>query len=132
MRILFTACLTFLPMVAGCFAAAGEGAPRSDAIQLTWETLLTIYGPMAVWLVWFIRIDSIRRKEDKEHRGEWMELLKQSAKTMTKVEEALDLAHADDDKHRTAMYRLVEEVRDIGVMIRGAGGSGNTRIMKNE
>ncbi len=119
-------------MVAGCLAVAGEGAPRSDAIQLTWETLLTIYGPMAVWLVWFIRIDSIRRKEDKEQRAEWMERLERNTAMMTKVVEALTLTRADDDKHRTAIYRLVEEVRDIGVMIRGAGGNGNTRIMKSE
>lgn len=113
-----------MPFVVGCIAAAGEQATKAAAVQLTWETLLTVHSPMAVWLVWFLRRDEQRRNEDAErrkedalHRKEWTALIVSNTEALTNVAATLTLARADDEKNRLATYKLAEEIKEVCVKV---------------
>lgn len=70
-----------LCFVAGCIAAASEpSASKPNAVQLTWETIATIYGPMGVWLIWFIRREDIRDKRDREEKRSVERRMKNTAR----------------------------------------------------
>lgn len=123
-----------MPFVVGCLAAAAEQSSRPSAIQLTWETLVTIYGPMAVWLIWFIRRDDQRRKEDAEHRREWTGLVKNNTEALANVTTSLSLGLANDEKNRLATYKVADELKEVGLKVESICDSlvRNTRLIQKE
>lgn len=136
MRTLLAAIVAFLPFVAGCLAFGSEQtvAPSGVAIKLSWETLVTIYGPMGGVLVWLIRREDRREKDEKDRRREWTELVKNNTEALTQVKETLTLTRVDDEKQRLATYQLKDavmkmdgDVHDLGVQI--GMSRGNTRVM---
>lgn len=132
--------------LSGCMAMAGEAASLPGAIRLTWDTLLTIYGPMIIWVAietrrnnenakQRIEDEKERRKEEAEYRREWIAQVKINTEAITNMNTGVTLMRTDTEKHRTAIYRLVEEVKEITIKMNGMSDDairGNTRIMGRE
>lgn len=123
-----------LPFVAGCITAAAEQPSNPNAIHLTWDTLLTFHGPMALMLAWFIRRDEQRRSEDAEHRKEWTSLIRSNTEALTNVAAMLIQTNAGNEKNRLATYKLAEEIKGVCVKVDNIcdGLARGTRVMSKE
>ena len=129
MRLILAVCISFLPFVAGCIAMAGETiAPAGPTVKLSWDTLITIYGPMAGMLGWFMYVEKNRMKGEKERNDTLISLVGDCTETITAVNATLVQLRAENEKQRGAIYRLVDEVHDF----KGGLGDTKTYIMKRE
>ncbi len=128
MRPFIATLISFTPLiVSGCYAMAGESASSADpTIKLSWDTLITIYGPMAGIIAWFMWKEKDRMKSEKERTDTLISLVGNCTATITSVNATLVQLRAESEKNRSALYRLADEVHDAKA---GAGGS-NTRIME--
>ncbi len=123
-------------LLAGCLAHGADmgGAVLGQPVTLDWGSFVTAYGPMTVMLGWCFYDARERRKEDQEHRAEWKKLLRTNIETLAQVRDALSQARIDDDKHRTAIYKMADEMKEIRAVVNAVcdAPSRNTRIMTRE
>ena len=136
MKKFFAICPLFLSCLAvGCIALGGESAQPSGMITLSWESILIVYGPMAIWIVVLVRRNDRHDSDAKDAQGAWEKLLKANTEAMTLVKEALAATKTETEKDRVATYRLIEEVRDMAHEMKNMAGEvvrGNTRVITKE
>ena len=129
MRKLIPVCAVFLPFVAGCIAMAGESiTPAGPTVKLSWDTLVTIYGPMAGMLLWFMYVEKNRMKNERERNDTLISLVGDCRETIASANATLIQLRAENEKQRCAIYRLADEVHDF----KGGRGDTKTFIMKRE
>ncbi len=127
-RLLATMLVSFLPLIAaGCYAMAGDSAALADpTIALRWDTLITIYGPMAGIIAWFMWREKIAQKAEATRTDTLISLVGDCTATITSVNATLVQLRAESEKNRNALYRLADEVHDF----KGGTGGSNTRTME--
>ncbi len=102
--------LVLLTSVIGTLAYGAE-AVTAGVVGLSWETLLTIYGPMAGMLVWFMHREKIRDMKEEHRDKAFCGLIVQCTEALTRMNSTLAEFRADLEKHRAAVYRLCDESR---------------------
>ena len=122
MRKLLAGCFVFIPFVAGCLAFGSESMSPRGAVDLSLDSLLIVYGPMAGMLIWFMYREKVREDRAEKRDAELRDVIAQNTKAMTinaaATTELRSEVRAELQKNRTAIYQIRDEKR------------GNTRIMR--
>ncbi len=110
----------FIPFVAGCLAYGSETMSSSGAIDLSLESLLIVYGPMAGMLAWFMYREKVREENAGKRDVELRDVIAKTTEATTLATAAIAEVRAEMQKNRAATYQLRDEMR------------GNTRIMHRD
>ncbi len=129
LRLITAMLVSFLPLIAaGCYAMASDSVASvvDPTVKLSWDTLITIYGPMAGIIAWFMWVEKNRIKGEKGRTDTLISLVGDCTATITSANATLVQLRAESEKNRNALYRLADEVHDF----KGGTGGSNTRIME--
>ncbi len=111
MRKLLAVASVFLPFVAGCIAYGSESMSSGGAIDLSLESLLIVYGPMAGMLIWFMYREKVREAKADRRDEELRDVIVKGTEVTTLATVAIAEMRADMQKNRTAVHQLRDEVR---------------------
>ncbi len=128
MRKILVIISVFLPFVAGCIAFGSESMASRGAVDLSLDSLIIAYGPMAGMLAWFMYRDNAREKNAVKRDTEFQAAIVRHTEAMTLVHAGLAQLIAEGEKGRHAIHRLADEVHDFGARPM----RGNTRIMRRD
>jgi hypothetical protein len=90
------------------------------AVDLSLESLLIVYGPMAGMLLWFMYREKVREEKAGKRDDEMRDVIVQNTAAMTLVNAAITEFRVEMQKNRAAVHQLRDETH------------GKTRIMRRD